>query len=106
MGERNRFSSFLSGFIAGGLVGAIVAFLYAPAPGEETRALIRDKSIELRDRAEMGAERASAEARARADELARQLKERGREAIDKASERARATREASEPGGAGDGPPA
>ena len=51
--------------------------------------MIKDKSIELRDRAQQSAEEAlaraeaaAAEARARADELARQLKERGQSAVD------------------------
>ena len=43
--------SFLAGFVIGGLIGAGVALLMAPQSGEETRALITDKSIELRDRA-------------------------------------------------------
>ena len=43
--------SFLAGFVIGGLIGAGVALLMAPASGEETRAAIADKSIELRDRA-------------------------------------------------------
>jgi len=43
--------SFLAGFVIGGLIGAGVALLMAPQSGEETRALIGEKSIELRDRA-------------------------------------------------------
>jgi gas vesicle protein len=43
--------SFLAGFVIGGLIGAGVALLMAPQSGEETRAIITDKSIELRDRA-------------------------------------------------------
>jgi gas vesicle protein len=45
------FLSFLIGLIIGGLVGAAVALLYAPQSGEETRAAIKEKSIELRDQA-------------------------------------------------------
>jgi gas vesicle protein len=41
--------SFLAGFVIGGLIGAGVALLMAPQSGEETRALIADKGIELRD---------------------------------------------------------
>ena len=41
----------MAGFVIGGLIGAGVALLMAPQSGEETRALIADKSIELRDRA-------------------------------------------------------
>jgi gas vesicle protein len=86
MSDQDEFGAFLVGFIVGGLSGAVVALLFAPQTGEETRALIKDKSIELRDRAQQSAEEAlaraeatAAEARARADELARQLRERGQE---------------------------
>jgi len=84
MSDRDEFGAFLVGFIVGGLTGAVVALLFAPQSGEETRALIKDKSIELRDRASQTAEEAlaraeaaAAEARARADELARELRDRG-----------------------------
>ena len=76
--DRDEFGAFLVGFIVGGLTGAVVSLLFAPQSGEETRALIRDKSIELRDRAAetadeamARAESAAAEARARDDEWAR-----------------------------------
>jgi gas vesicle protein len=49
------FLGFLIGFIVGGLVGAMVALLYAPQSGEETRATIREKSIELKDQASVQA---------------------------------------------------
>ena len=39
------------GFIVGGLAGALVALFNAPQSGEKTRALIRDKSVELKDKA-------------------------------------------------------
>ena len=84
MSDRDEFGAFLVGFIVGGLTGAVVSLLFAPQSGEETRALIKDKSIELRDKASVTAEQAlakaeatAAEARARADELARELKARG-----------------------------
>ncbi|MCW5888404.1 MAG: YtxH domain-containing protein, partial [Anaerolineales bacterium] len=44
----SEFSGFLSGLLVGGLVGAAVALLTAPHSGEETRRIIRDRSIELR----------------------------------------------------------
>ena len=89
MSDRDEFGAFLVGFLVGGLTGAVVALLMAPQSGEETRALIKDKSIELRDKAQVTAEEAlakaeasAAEARARADELAKQLKERGSVAVE------------------------
>jgi len=89
MSDRDEFGAFLVGFVVGGLTGAVVALLFAPQSGEETRALIKDKSIELRDRASQTAEEAiaraeaaAAEARARAEELAKDLRERGKSALD------------------------
>ncbi len=91
------FGSFLVGFIMGGLVGASVALLIAPQSGEETRTLIREKSIELKDKAvetaeearlrtekalddaRARAESAYTEARSRADELSKMTKERATE---------------------------
>ena len=94
MSDRDEFGAFLVGFIVGGLSGAVVALLFAPQSGEETRALIKDKSIELRDKAQISAEEAiaraeaaAAEARARADDLARQLRERGQVVVDDVRER-------------------
>ncbi len=55
--------SFFAGFLFGGIVGAGVALLLAPAAGEETREQIKGKGIELRGRAEelatVASERAS-----------------------------------------------
>jgi gas vesicle protein len=94
MSDRDEFGAFLVGFIVGGLSGAVVALLFAPQSGEETRALIKDKSIELRDKAQITAEEAiaraeaaAADARARADELARQLRERGQDVVEDVRER-------------------
>ena len=98
--DRDEFGAFLVGFIVGGLTGAVVSLLFAPQSGEETRALIRDKSIELRDRAAETAEEALAraeaaaadarlkaeeyarQARTRAEELAREVRTRGEGALD------------------------
>src|SRR5437763_385320 len=54
----NEIGAFLTGFILGGLVGAAVALITAPQSGEETRAQIRGRSIEIRDRAVEPAEEA------------------------------------------------
>ena len=94
MSDRDEFGAFLVGFIVGGLSGAVVALLFAPQSGEETGALIKDKSIELRDKAQITAEEAiaraeaaAADARARADELAKQLRERGQGVVEDVRER-------------------
>ena len=70
MSEKNDFGAFLIGFIVGGLTGAAVSLLFAPQTGEETRTLIHDKAIELRDRASETVE----EARLRAEEAMEEAK--------------------------------
>ena len=47
--------------------------------GEETRVLIRDKSVEFKDKTVQTLEEAAAEARARADELTKAAQERAEE---------------------------
>lgn len=51
MADRDEFGAFLVGFLVGAASGAVVALLFAPQSGEETRALIGERSIELRDKA-------------------------------------------------------
>ena len=41
MGSQSEGRDFLLGFIFGGLVGAVLALLFAPQSGEETRAQIK-----------------------------------------------------------------
>ena len=90
MSDRDEFGAFLVGFVVGGLTGAVVSLLFAPQSGEETRALIKDKSIELRDKAQVTGE----EALARAEALAADARQRAEELTKEA--RARATELASE----------
>jgi gas vesicle protein len=101
MSDRDEFGAFLVGFIVGGLTGAVVALLFAPQSGEETRALIKDKSIELRDKAQMSAEEtyaraeaAAKEARARAEELAHEAKVRAEHLAAEVKERGKGALEA------------
>lgn len=86
MSDNNDFGSFLAGFMIGGLVGAAVALLLAPQSGEETRQVIKDRGIVLRDRAvaygqdaRTRAEHALEEARLRVDETMEELRARTRE---------------------------
>ena len=74
--RESDFASFLSGFLIGGLVGAITALLLAPQSGEETRVLIRDRSVELKDKTLATLEDAAAEARLKADELTKAAQQR------------------------------
>ena len=75
---------FVAGFFVGALVGAAAALLFAPQSGDETRTLIRERGIELGQRAgEM-----SDEARRRAEELQVQARERAVGLQSQAKERA------------------
>jgi gas vesicle protein len=78
MSDRDDFGAFLIGFVVGGVAGAVAALLLAPQSGEETRALIKDKSIELRDKAAQQAE----EIAAQANKVASEAKVRGKELVD------------------------
>ena len=88
MSDHDDFGSFLVGFVVGGLTGAVVALLFAPQSGEETRTVIKEKGIELRDKASQTAEEAlaraeaaAADAKVRYEELASEVKARGQEVI-------------------------
>jgi gas vesicle protein len=52
--------AFLVGLLAGGLAGAATVLLLTPQSGEEMRAQIRRRAIELRDRAEGALDQARA----------------------------------------------
>jgi gas vesicle protein len=94
MSEKSEGVDFLAGFFIGALVGAAVALLFAPQSGEETRILIRDKGIELRERAdELGdearkrAEEFQSQAKHKAEELQTKVKDAVEEGKSVASER-------------------
>jgi gas vesicle protein len=70
MAERDEFSAFLLGFIIGGLTGAVVSLIMAPQSGEETREIIRDRAIELRDKAQETAQVAKEQVNTTAGDLA------------------------------------
>ena len=72
MADKSGGIDFVAGFVVGALVGTAVALLLAPQSGEDTRALIRDKGIEIQERSvEM-----STEAKRRAADMQVQAKER------------------------------
>ena len=52
MSGKDEASSFFTGFIVGALIGAASALLLAPQSGEETRTQIRERGIELKEKAE------------------------------------------------------
>jgi gas vesicle protein len=51
MGEKEGGSSFLVGFIIGAIAGVAIGFLYAPKAGKETRAVLKEKAGQLKDKA-------------------------------------------------------
>lgn len=76
MSENNEFGSFVAGFAIGALAGAVVSLLMAPQSGEETRQIIKDRAIELKDKGtetfeetKLKAEAAYRDALAKAEEL-------------------------------------
>ncbi|MFZ3070324.1 MAG: YtxH domain-containing protein [Anaerolineaceae bacterium] len=96
MSNSNNFGSFLMGFTVGALAGAIVSLLLAPQTGEETRQIIKDKAIELKEKSgvtfeetKKKAEEAYKDALAKAEEL-------GNVTIEKVGEVAKATKSAVE----------
>lgn len=72
MASNDDGSSFVTGFLVGGIIGAFVGILLAPKAGSETRATIVEQSETLRGRAE---------------EMAARVRERAAPTIDTMRER-------------------
>ena len=90
MSDRDDFGAFFVGFIVGGVTGAITSLLLAPQSGEETRTMIKDRAIEIRDQASTSveetiarAEKAAQDAVKRAEELLEQARKRASELAEK-----------------------
>ena len=71
--------SIIAAFIFGGLIGAGMALLMAPQSGQETRERIRNKGVELKDRAVGTYEETADRAKARIDDISQKAKERTEE---------------------------
>ena len=52
MSDKDNVTSFAIGFVVGAAIGIAVGFLYAPRPGEEMRAMIREKAGKTKEKAE------------------------------------------------------
>jgi gas vesicle protein len=72
MADRDSFNGFALGFLLGAVAGVAIGFLYAPKPGRETRALLREKAGEVGDKIGEAAERV----RETASEAGKKVKER------------------------------
>lgn len=73
MSDNGNDAGFGVGLIIGMLAGAALALFYAPRPGHETRAMLRQKA---------------AESRGRAEEIIENARERAKKIIDDAKGRA------------------
>jgi len=58
MSEKDTGASFAIGFLLGAVVGVAVGFLYAPKPGSETRAMLKEKAEVAAEKAKETAEKA------------------------------------------------
>ena len=91
MSATNEGGAFFAGLVIGGLVGAALALLLAPQSGEETRAIIRDKSLEYKDWAEEGyveARQRASDAGHYAHDQATVLGEKSKSAYEKSAKKA------------------
>jgi len=51
MSDKESGSNFLVGFIIGAIAGVAIGLLYAPKSGKETRALLKEKAGEVKEKA-------------------------------------------------------
>jgi gas vesicle protein len=80
----NKTGSFLTGMLFGSLIGGTIALLFAPQSGEDTRTVIKEKSLEIKDKAVETGE----EIRHKAEEVAQKTRERIEEAAEATREQA------------------
>ena len=83
------------GLLIGSVVGAVTMLLFAPRSGQQTRAEIRDKAIELRERTSETVNNTVSQAKTKAHELrenvwdrAAEIKQRGKQTARQQLERA------------------
>ena len=49
--NKDTSSGFFSGLLMGAVLGAAIALLYAPQPGTETRRMVKEKALEVKEKA-------------------------------------------------------
>lgn len=91
--DRNGGATFLIGFIAGSMLGAGLALLFAPRAGDETRRDVAERAQRVRERAREGLGSASE----RVTHFAERGKAMYQTAAEKAREAAQAVREGRDP---------
>lgn len=87
MSQQKAGFEFFTGLVIGVLVGAALALMLAPQPGTETRQQIKNKSLELKGRAEEGLTEASHAVK----EQAGAWQAKGHEALDRGLQSAKET---------------
>lgn len=78
--NNNKIGGILLAFVAGAIVGAAIALLYAPQSGKETRELLAKKASELKEATAEKIEKGKEFIRKKKAELARAI-EAGKEAL-------------------------
>ena len=77
----------LGGFLVGSVIGVATALLFAPRSGVETRAEIRDRAVDLRDRTSETVKGTVAQAKTRAYEIKDTVTDTVREKADELKQR-------------------
>ena len=77
--NNNNILSILGGMLVGSLAGAVTMLLLAPQSGKDTRKLIQEKGIELRDRTTELVGDTMTQVRSKANKITVGQKERGQE---------------------------
>jgi gas vesicle protein len=90
--RNSNFGPFLLGALAGGIVGAAIGLLYAPAAGDETRREMSEKVDDITDtinrilhNAKSSADKMLNEGRARSEDLIGRTRERAEDLMDDAN---------------------
>jgi gas vesicle protein len=92
MSEQKNFGAFVMGFVIGSLSGAIASLLLAPQSGEETRQIIKDRAIELKDKSQETFEETKKKAEEAYKEILSKGMKKGEEALDTVEEEVRTTK--------------
>lgn len=82
----NNLFSVLAGMLVGSLAGALTMLLLAPQSGKDTRMQIKDRSIELRDRATTIMEDTVAQLRVNRDKITMGGHQKAKELLHKGQE--------------------
>jgi len=87
--QNNSGPGFLAGLLLGGIIGAILGLLLAPRPGEQMRQELRERGLDLAERAKGTIEELSQKAKVVSEDAVAQAKaaiEEGRELLREAVE--------------------